>query len=93
MDIDALLKSSSSLDAIPPVARYPYAKSPPERVPGDKLISLPCTDVVKFSEVAGVTNLKPDFLGEKKEIKFATKNPPGSSHGWGGGVKIQSFIT
>ena len=40
-------------------------------------------DVVKFSEVAGVTNFKPDFLG-KKERKFATQNPPGFSRGWGG---------
>ena len=46
---------------------------------------------MKFSEVAGVTNFKPDFLG-KKGRKFATKNPPGFSHRWGG-VKIQNFIT
>ena len=38
---------------------------------------------MKFSEVAGVTNFMLDFLG-KRERKFATKNPPGSSHGWGG---------
>ena len=44
---------------------------------------------MKFSEVAGVANFKPDFLG-KKERKFATKNPPGFSHGWGG-CKIPKF--
>ena len=47
---------------------------------------------MQFSEVAGVTNFKPDFLGGKTERKFATKNPPVFSRGWGG-VKIQNFIT
>ena len=75
-------------------SRIVDANSPPERVPGDKFIFFAVKDVVKFSEVAGVTNFKPHFPWEKKknDRKFATKNPPGFSHGWGGS-KIQNFIT
>ena len=68
-----------------------YAKSPPERVPGDKFISLPWGMWWSFWKLRGWQILSQIFLG-KTEIKFATKNPPGFSRRWGG-VKIQNFIT
>ena len=66
-------------------------KSPPERVPGDKFSFLAVDNVVKISEVWGVTNFKPFSLG-KYERKFATKNPPSFSRSEMG-AKMQNFIT
>ena len=49
-------------------------------------------NVVKFSEVSGVTNFKPYFLGENAKENLPPKIHR-AFHTGGGGVKIQNFIT
>ena len=66
-----------------------YVKSPPERVPGDKFLSLPWKMWWNFRKFGEWKFLSLFSLG-KYQRKFATKNPPSFSRGGGGKCKISS---
>ena len=63
---------------------------PPERVPGDKFLSLPWKMWWKFRKFWEWQVLSHFSLG-KSQRKFATKNPPSFHAGGGGGGKNAKF--